>query len=366
MSDKIKKILFVVPSLARAGAEMQLVDLINGLVATGIEAHLVVMAKPYDVADRLSSNVEVHRLEKRGFVNGSAVALIRRLQQDHQFDWIHCTLQYALLHVRLAMIGLKNKPKCMAVIHTTINLSNKEELFDRCIYIPILKQCESVIFVCNAQRKYWLKRSPSLENISEVVHNGVDTDHFMPDITKCEADSLRKNLNIPKGIFIIGSIAGFRPEKNHLTMLDALAKVENIHLVLAGDGPMRGAIEEKIADLGLQERVHLLGRIVDVRALLDLVDVSVLPSIAVETFSIAMLESLAMKTPVIGADIGGMEEAVIDGKTGWLLGEVTEKSLSSAFVTARETLKYEEMDPRCLVNEMYSLELMINKYAAIL
>ena len=82
--------------------------------------------------------------------------------------------------------------------------------------------------------------------------------------------------------------------------------------------------------LGLSDRVFFLGNLSDVRPLLSTSNITVLASTAVETFSIAMLESMAMKVPMLASDIGGLSAAIRPGKTGYLTepGNISELAAS--------------------------------------
>jgi glycosyltransferase involved in cell wall biosynthesis len=79
-----------------------------------------------------------------------------------------------------------------------------------------------------------------------------------------------------------------------------------------------------------------LGNVSDVRPVFAASDVSVLSSIAVESFSIAMLESMAMEVPVIASDIGGLREAIQPGSTGFLVPPGEPDRLSEAIRKAVE------------------------------
>jgi glycosyltransferase involved in cell wall biosynthesis len=85
----------------------------------------------------------------------------------------------------------------------------------------------------------------------------------------------------------------------------------------------------QVEELGLQDRVIFGGKMADVRPLLGMSQLSVLASTAVETFSIAMLESMAMRVPVLATNIGGLHEAITPGQTGDLMepGHVEEMSV---------------------------------------
>ena len=97
---------------------------------------------------------------------------------------------------------------------------------------------------------------------------------------------VRKNYRAELGLdgrFVIGSVANFNMQKNHAFMLDFFEEYSrlnaNSRLVLVGDGPLRGEIEKRIADSGLNDKVMLLGSRDDVQALLQAFDVMVLPSL---------------------------------------------------------------------------------------
>ena len=93
----------------------------------------------------------------------------------------------------------------------------------------------------------------------------------------------------------------------------------NSYLLLAGDGPERNKVEQHVASIGLSDKVLFLGNVKDVRPLLTASDLTVIASNLIETFSIAMLESMSMATPVISTDIGGHREA-INKENGALVG----------------------------------------------
>ena len=146
----------------------------------------------------------------------------------------------------------------MAAIHTTINRSAKEEWFDRLLYARLVRRSDATVFVCQTQADYWAQRFPGVEARAHVIYNGVDTRHYAPPAAG-EGDALRQRLGVPDAAVLIACIAGFRPEKGHLYLLEALTRLPDAHLVLAGDGPERQTIEAAIGYHALDDRVHLLG-----------------------------------------------------------------------------------------------------------
>lgn len=113
-------------------------------------------------------------------------------------------------------------------------------------------------------------------------------------------------------------------EKAHLILLDAFAAVLRDHpaarLVLAGDGDMRGAIEARIAALGLGAAVEITGWVdaAEVRARIAAAHALVCPSF-IEGLPVVIMEAAAMGRPVIATYVAGIPELVVPGTTGWLV-----------------------------------------------
>ena len=125
-------------------------------------------------------------------------------------------------------------------------------------------------------------------------------------------------------------VAGFRPEKLHRVLIRSIREFkelinEDCFLLLAGSGPLQSDLESLARELGIVDQLVFLGEVSDVRPVLAASDYKVLASEA-ETFSMAMLEAMAMEVPVIATRVGGSAEAITDGQTGFLVtpGSVNE------------------------------------------
>jgi glycosyltransferase involved in cell wall biosynthesis len=192
-------------------------------------------------------------------------------------------------------------------------------------------------------------------------------------VNTAERENVRKHLRIPIDAKIVLCIAGFRPEKRHDLLLTSFASVleleERSFLVLAGDGPTRSSAEELASRLGIDHRVNFVGQSDDVRGLVGASDVSVLASTAVETFSMAMLESMAMGVPLVATDMGGTREAVRTGETGVLVAPGDVSSLSQALVQVLTDNSLREQlgtNARDLVVERFSQDQMIRSTELLL
>jgi len=315
-----RRVLFLVPSLRRAGAETQVVDLVNALDSTRFEKHLAFFESQADQLARVDvSTVRVHRLSRHRKLDLKLVAELAELIDREGIELVHCTLQIALFMAMLARWKTRTRPRIIVTVHTTVNRSMRDEFFDRVVYRAMIGRCDRVVFVCRAQAEYWIGRFPELRELSTVVYNGVDPAIFDPDGARDSARDIRARLGIQPGQCVITCIAGLRSEKGHELLVRAFAGVAGTpRLLLAGDGPERQRVEDLAQALGVKDRVTLLGEVSDVRGVIAASDVTVLASNS-ETFSMAMLESMAMGVPVVATDVGGLGEAISIGRTGDLV-----------------------------------------------
>jgi glycosyltransferase involved in cell wall biosynthesis len=125
------------------------------------------------------------------------------------------------------------------------------------------------------------------------------------------------------------TLARLARHKDLPTLLRAAALVPEARFLIAGEGPERPALEAQLDSLGLRERVTLLGHRDDVPQLLARCDLFVLSSLY-EGLPVSILEAMAAGKPVVATAIGGIDEAVADGKTGLLVPTGDPVALSGA------------------------------------
>jgi glycosyltransferase involved in cell wall biosynthesis len=362
--------LISVPSLMRAGAETQAIDLANGLSLLGHDVHLCTFEPQLDQQDRLLEAVRFHHLPRKRKYDLSLIARIARLIDREKIEIVQGVMQFATLIAWLATRRSIGQPPVVAAIHTTLHRGLKDELQDRLIYRRMLRSLPAIVFVCRYQREYWITKYPELEPTARVIHNGVDVSRFRRTDFSVQARSLRSTLGIPETAFVFSCIAGFRPEKGHRLLVHAFASLPgDTHLLLAGDGPERPAVEAVVRARDLQHRVRFLGNVMDVRPVIVASNATVLPSTAVETFSLAMLESMALEVPLIASKMGGVAEAITDRETGLLCSPGDIGSLASQMrylVELPSEAKIMGQAAEAKVGRCFNLERMVERYESVL
>ncbi len=147
----------------------------------------------------------------------------------------------------------------------------------------------------------------------EVIHPGVDLEHFMPG----SKDAARSALGLPAHESVVVTVRRLVPRMGLDVMVEAWAQVRprlvgGAHWIVVGDGPSRASLEAQVARLNLEGSVHFLGE-VDDHLLVECyraADLSIVPSLELEGFGLSTLESLACGTPVVASDVGGLREAL--------------------------------------------------------
>lgn len=213
--------------------------------------------------------------------------------------------------------------------------------------------CDRIITVSEHDRSLALKYRLVPKDKVVVVHNG------MPDVqptmrSRPEAEPVR-----------IIMVARFEPQKDHITLLRAVAGLRHLGWVLefVGSGAQVEAAREAVARLGLTDRVCFLGARRDVAERLAMAQIFVLVS-RWEGLPRSILEAMRAGLPVVASDVGGVREAVVDRVTGFLVPRGDHETLRLVlYKLIREPSLRKKMGEagRRRYEEMFTFEKMVAK-----
>jgi glycosyltransferase involved in cell wall biosynthesis len=139
----------------------------------------------------------------------------------------------------------------------------------------------------------------------ETIHNGV------PDVPP-------RPMERPRPGSIVGGVGRFDPAKGFDVLLRATAALPDVTVILLGDGPERSALTQLAKDLGIDDRVLMLGWVERPRDYLPVFDVLVAPS-RFEALPLTVIEAMLARRAVVASDVGSVSEAVEHGSTGLLV-----------------------------------------------
>jgi glycosyltransferase involved in cell wall biosynthesis len=127
---------------------------------------------------------------------------------------------------------------------------------------------------------------------------------------------------VPSDVVTIGFVGRLVDQKGCDDLISAFATLvaegAPVRLVIVGDGPLRTALEARVAEQGLTGRVDFLGFRADAAALMATMDIVAVPSLF-EPFGIVAVEAMVQARPVVASAVGGLTETVEDGVTGRLV-----------------------------------------------
>ena len=197
-----------------------------------------------------------------------------------------------------------------------------------------------------------------------VVRNGLDIAEFDANAQK----PLQGALPEGRRVAVIGNLW---PVKGHRTLVEAVAllpaELHDVSFVCAGEGPEREYLTRRIAELGLQKRVHLLGHRLDVPAVLAHAQAACLCSSA-EGLSNALMEAMAARLPIVATRVGGNPELVRDGENGWLVPYGDARALAgrlTQLLGAPELAREMGLRGRRRIENELSLERMAEGHGAL-
>lgn len=203
---------------------------------------------------------------------------------------------------------------------------------------------------------------PFMRNRVFVVHNGIGKVDFIPK--KTAQNTISKKVGAKPTPIMIGTISELHKNKGLNFLIEAVKDLdEEVSVYIIGDGEEIKNIENKIEELGLQEKVHLTGRIDDARTLLKAFDIFTLTSIT-EALPGVILEAGLAGLPVVATRVGGIPEIVENGKSGILVSPYKVKEINTALkylISKPDKRKEFGKEIKNSVEKNFSLERMIER-----
>jgi len=363
------RLLFLTGSLTHGGAERHTVTLLNRLAGRGHECHAAYVQDNANQLERLEGAASVECLHAKSYLDLKAIGRLAVLISRIRPSAVVAANPYAMMYASLALRQAGVRAPLAVTFHTTL-LAGAKQWLQMLYYRPFFWSADCLVFVCENQRRHWLRRLVSGQ-ANRVIHNGVDPDHWRSPGVEARK-RMRRVLGLADGDYVVGMCAVFRPEKNHLQLVEAIAKLRArgipARALLIGDGPMRPAIESRARDLGVAADVVIAGFHQDVRPLLAASDAVALPSTSVETFSLAALEAMALGRPVVLSEIGGAAEMVRPDENGFLFPAHDTPALVDSLAALADPAARERMGAaaRATVEARFSERAMVDRYEGLL
>ena len=311
------------------------------LAAMGHEVHFISYSQPFRLSGR-DKGIYYHEVPVSSYplfefppYDLALASRMAEVAELNELDLLH--VHYAIPHSVSALLARqmlavrgRRLPFVTTLHGTDITLVG----LDRC-YLPItqyaIQESDGVTSISSYLKEQTVEHFGVTREI-EVIPNFVNCNVYAPIKDEARRAEARKRLAAPDEAILM-HLSNFRPVKRVVDVVKIFARIVQempAQLILVGDGPDRSAAEWLAHDLGIQARVHFVGKLESVNELLPLADILLMPS-ELESFGLAALEAMACKVPSIATRVGGVPELIDDGVTGLLyeVGDVEGMSLGA-------------------------------------
>ncbi len=377
------KILIIITKAELGGAQMFVLNLCRALKERGDEVIVASGAEGFLSEELKREGIDFHIFKnlKRGFnpfTNYLFAKELKKYVENNNFSVVHLNSTNTLLGV-WSLDKLKNKiAKKFKIVFTVHGLSvldpnyQANRLF-KYIYFKLFKlafkKIDNIVFVSKNNFDF-AKDSGLLADFldrSSLIYNALDLkdDYFLSSEESrkflLENHSKKLDANFFSNFFVCVSIGRLAYPKNYEFLIssfkDLKKEINNLKLVIIGDGPKYDEYDRLIKTYRLEADIILLGGIDNAASYLKAFDLFILPSIF-EGLSISLIEARLASVPVIASSVGGNHE-VISSVNCFKLNDAND---FIAKVKAVYNGDYNRLDKG---EELFSIAAMVNKYREI-
>jgi len=360
-----KRILQIIPTFDRSGAEKQMTLLARGLPRGEFDVHVCALTRGGPLGEDLrEAGLDPVVIGKRWKLDPRAFARLKRHVGRLKPDLVHTWIFAANAYGRAA--ALASGVKCLVAGERCVDPWKgwTELAVDR----YLARRTQRIVAVSPGVRDFYVSKGLPGEKI-EVIPNGVPPSAPSPASRRQVLDEL----GLPPDARLAGLIGRLWPQKrvkDAIWAADLLKRIrDDVHLLVIGDGPHRDRLRMFRDQVEIRDKVHLLGHRGDVPRLLPHLDVLWSTS-AYEGQSNSIMEAMAAGVPVVATDVPGTRDLVVHGETGCL---VPVGKLSRAAVAAETNAILDDADlarrlgeaGRRRMREEFSVEKMVDRYAAL-
>jgi glycosyltransferase involved in cell wall biosynthesis len=351
------------------GAEIQATVLANGLARLGHAVSLLVFYPGGPLFERVSSEVTVRCLEKRG--RWDVIGFLRRLSRalkEEQPEVLYAFMPVANLLGCLARLRLPKLKVAWGVRASDMDLARYVWLAGFSDWLECrLSRCPHLIISNSAAgRRHAVSRGFPDNDRFIVIPNGIDVEHFRPDLR------LRGVVRAEWGVLpyetLVGIVARLDPMKDYPSFLEAAAilvrRVRGMRFVSVGAGPVDyvAVLQEQASRLGLDNKIIWAGPRDDLPAVYNAFDLMVLSSVS-EGFSNVLGEAMACGVPCVATDVGDAREILGDGTAVVPPGDP--EALAAGIMALLERLRSERASLgarlRQRIAENFSVETLVER-----
>ncbi|MGD1892820.1 MAG: N-acetyl-alpha-D-glucosaminyl L-malate synthase BshA, partial [Cyclobacteriaceae bacterium] len=354
------------------GSGVVATELGKALAKKGHQIHFITYSQPSRL-DFFNENLTYHQVDVRTYplfqyqpYESALASKMVDVVKYENLDVLHA--HYAIPHASAAYMAKQilkveniSVPVVTTLHGTDITLVGKDKSFAPVVAFSI-NQSDGVTAVSQNLRDETYEYFDVTKEI-EVIHNFVDLSRF-----RRQSKEHFKRAICPNGEYLITHMSNFRRVKRVADAVRIFYKLREhtpAKLLLIGDGPERGNVEDLCRQLGTCDDIRFLGKTDAVEEVLSVSDLFLMPS-EKESFGLADLEAMACEVPDISSDAGGLPELTVNGKSGFVcpVGDIDAMVEKALYILDPKNLERFKQGALARAKE-FEVDLIVPQYEAL-
>jgi glycosyltransferase involved in cell wall biosynthesis len=368
-------ILFVIPQLEKGGSETLVYNVASLLDRKLFNVSLAFFhfyGNEFFRKAFQDQGIRLYQIPHNGTKKFISMAMITRIIRDKQIHIVNAHHFFSMIYSFYAC-KIAHRRKLVYTEHSSLELDQipfKWRLLGRLV----LGQSDTAIGISDDVTQMLKEKFKMGSGNCITISNGVDIEYG--EIIR-DVGAIRDQFALADKIKIVTAVANYRKVKNHLLLLQAfrelLKEFRNVRLLLVGQANANdsenseGEVRRYIEENNMVQEVILTGHRSDVRDLLAVTDVFCLTSFQ-EGLPISLLEAMSSGLPVVGTNVKGIRDVIVDGKNGFLvpLGDPIALKDSLRKILNNESLKRSfGRESRKIIQDSYSINACVNRYQSL-
>ncbi|RDI41653.1 glycosyltransferase family 4 protein [Falsibacillus pallidus] len=269
---------------------------------------------------------------------------LKQIIDSNEFDIIHCHTPMGGVLARIAARNTRRDNTKVFYTAHGFHFYKGAPITNWLLYYPVerwLARYTDVLITINKE-DYSRAQKFKAKHIEYVPGVGIDTHKFSEILVN--KTKKRNEIGIPKDSIIVLSVGELNKNKNHETIIRAIAKLgnPNIYYVICGEGLLKNHLKKLVKELGLEEQVRLFGYRTDIAEISQVSDIFAFPSFR-EGLSLSLMEAMCSGLPVVCSRIRGNSDLIQDGSGGYLLEPDNIEGFSNAIKKLEQNTSQREV-----------------------
>ena len=364
-------LLYVFDNMEFGGGERVFAQIINRL--SGEQYNIMVACLPTGtfIEKIKGSKAQIKSFDMRNRFNLRVILQLSSLIKKERVDIVHSQGARADFFARIAA-KLAGAPNVVSTVPMPV------EGFDvhpirKLIYIIFSRFSERFVdrflVVSDALEKIMIEKHGIEPQKVVKIYNGIETDEYCisGEEIACRRSSFRKKSDLGENVPVIGVIGRLVWQKGFKYFIEAIPDVlkefKDARFLLIGEGELEDELKVKSKKLKLEDKIIFTGFMDDIRDVLASIDILVIPSLQ-EGLPVVLLEAMAMKKPIVAANIEGIMEILENGVTGLLVPPGNSKALAETIInmlTHKDKALQMGLSARKIVEERFGVDIMVQK-----